>query len=162
METIRYREQVARLITEEADALTELVTFLEREHEQLSSSDVTALEGTIREHQRGVARVVQADQARVALCHELGYEADADGLRAVLRWCDPQGTLAPQWAHCSDIAARCRTLNDRNGALVSARLRHVQARLAALVQGREGVDMSYGPRGAYASADTGQVVKVDV
>jgi len=161
MEPSVCRQKVGQLISEEADALTELITFLEREHEQLRASDVMALEAAIREHQRSVARVIRADQARTSLCRELGYGADARGLEHVMQWCDPERTLAPHWARCTAIAAQCRTLNDRNGALVGARLRHVQARLATLIQ-RRGETVSYGPRGAYAFATSGQVIKVDV
>lgn len=162
MEPARCREQLAHVIGEETEALEALITFLESEHEQLSSSDVTGLERAIREHQLGIARVIQADQARVALCRLLGHEApDARAVESVLHWCDPDGTLAPAWGRCMEVAAKCRALNDRNGALVGARLRHVQARLATLVQNRGG-NVSYGPRGGYAFASTGQVVKVDV
>lgn len=161
MEPALCRGQLARVIAEETEALGALTVFLEREHEQLSTSDVEGLELAIREHQLGVARVIQADQARVALCRQLGHEPNALGVESILHWCDPEGTLAPAWARCMDIAAQCRVLNERNGALVGARLRHVQARLAALVQNRGG-NVSYGPRGGYAFAGTGQVVKVDV
>lgn len=161
MEPARCRDQVGPLIAEEADALGELVAFLDKEHAELTGSDVAALESAIREHQRIVARVVRIDQTRAALCRQLGYGADARGLENLLGWCDPQGSLAREWARCTEIAARCRMLNDRNGALVTARLRHVRARLAALVQSR-GETVAYGPRGAYAFATTGQVVKVDV
>jgi flagellar biosynthesis protein FlgN len=161
MEPTVCRQRVGQLIAEQADALAELITFLEREHEQLRASDVTALESAIREHQRSVARVIRTDEARASLCRELGYGADARGFEEVMRWCDPEKILAPQWARCTAIASQCRALNDRNGALVGARLRHVQARLATLIQGR-GETVSYGPRGAYAFATSGQVIKVDV
>lgn len=161
MDPTECRQQVGQLISEQADALSELVEFLEREHEQLRSSDVAALEVAVREHQRSVARVVRVDEARAALCRRLGHETDARGLERLLQWCDPEGSLAAEWARCTQTAARCRALNDRNGAFVSARLRHVQARLAALLNSR-GETVSYGPRGAYAIAATGQVVKVDV
>lgn len=155
------RERLGKLIAEETLALTELCGFLEREQQRLSSSDVTALEGAIRERQHSVSSVMRLDDERAALCRELGHSADASGFQALLRECDATGTLAAEWARCMAVAARCRVLNDRNGALVSARLRHVQARLAALIQGR-GETVSYGPRGAYAFGTTGRVVKVDV
>jgi flagellar biosynthesis protein FlgN len=161
MDSATCRERVGKLISEETLALTELCGFLEREQERLSSNDVTALEGAIRERQRSVASVMRLDDERAALCRELGHCADARGFEAVLRGCDATGALAAEWARCMTVATRCRVLNDRNGALVSARLRHVQARLATLIQGR-GESVSYGPRGAYAFGTTGRVVKVDV
>ncbi len=161
MEPSTCREQIGKLIAEEAAALTELIRFLEREHEHLAANDVTALEEAVRERQSSVARVVRADERRTALCRQLGHGGDARGLEQVMRWCDPGGTLAGDWMRCKEVAARCRALNDRNGTLVSARLRHVQARLATLIQSR-GETVAYGPRGAYALSGLGQVVKIDV
>jgi flagellar biosynthesis/type III secretory pathway chaperone len=161
MEATVCRQQVAKLIAEAEAALAELIRFLEREHEHLAANDVTALEGAVQERQRSVARVVRADDTRIALCRQLGRGGDARGLEQILGWCDPDRTLAADWARCKGVAANCRALNDRNGALVHARLKHVHARLAALFKGR-GETVAYGPRGAYALGGVGQVVKVDV
>lgn len=161
MDPTTCRERAGRLIAQESRALALLCEFLERERERLTSSDVAALEGVIRERQRLVADLVRSDEERAALARELGHTGDPRGFEAVLRWCDPAQTLRADWTRCLDAAARCRVLNDRNGALVSARLKHVQARLAALIQGR-GETVSYGPRGAYAFGTTGRVVKLDV
>ena len=161
MEPTICHQQIGKLIAEETQALAELTALLEREHQQLAGTDLAALEGAIRERQRTLARVVRADEKRVALCRQLGRAGDARGLEDLMRWCDPEGTLAGEWAHCKVIAARCRALNDRNGATVSMRLRQVQARLAALVQSR-GETVAYGPRGAHALSGVGRVVKIDV
>jgi flagellar biosynthesis/type III secretory pathway chaperone len=160
MEPTLCRQQFGKILAEEASALAELTLFLEREHEHLAASDVTALEGTIRERQRTVARVVRADDERSALCRRLGHGADARGVDRLIVWCDVGGALAAEWARCKAVAAKCRALNDRNGALVSARLRHVQTRLAALIKGR-GETVAYGPRGAYAFGTVGRVVKIE-
>ncbi len=161
MEPSVCRQHISKLIAEEEAALGELIRYLEREHGHLAANDVPALEGAVRERQRSVARVVRADDERIALCRQLGHGGDTRGLEQVMRWCDPDGTLARDWARCKEVAAKCRALNDRNGALVSARLKHVQARLAALIQGRTEA-VAYGPRGAYAPSGLGRVVKVDV
>jgi hypothetical protein len=95
-----------------------------------------------------VARIFRVDEERRALCLDLGHPLDLKGLEDLIRWCDPKGTLAGRWAECSDAAARCRKLNDRNGALVAARLKHVQARLGTLIESRREA-VTYGPRGAY-------------
>jgi flagellar biosynthesis/type III secretory pathway chaperone len=50
-------------------------------------------------------------------------------------------------------------LNDRNGALVGARLKHVQARLGTLIESRREA-VTYGPRGAYAQVPAGRVVTI--
>jgi flagellar biosynthesis/type III secretory pathway chaperone len=155
------RRRLAAILTEESAALDELSSFLEREHGLLSANDVPALEGAIRERQRAVARVVRADEDRAALCRELGHAADGRGLQQLLRFCDADGSLGAAWARCRAVGAHCRALNDRNGALASARLQHVQARLAALFSGR-GEAVAYGKRGGYALPAVGRVVKVKV
>ncbi len=161
MEPQACRQELATILAEEAAALAELASFLEREHGYLlSANEVTALESAIRERQRTVARVIRADEQRAALCRQLGHTADGRGLQKVLRWCDTGGALAAEWVRCRAAAARCRALNDRNSALAGARLRHVQARLAALFLGR-GEAVSYGKRGAYALSTVGRVVKVE-
>jgi flagellar biosynthesis/type III secretory pathway chaperone len=159
MEPQACRLKLGVILTEESAAFAELSSFLEREHQLLAANDVTALESAIRERQQAVARVVRADEDRGALCTALGHAADGRGLQRVLAWCDVDGSLAAEWARCRAAAAHCRALNDRNSALASARLRHVQARLAALL-GSGGEAVGYGPRGAYALRTVGQVVKV--
>jgi flagellar biosynthesis/type III secretory pathway chaperone len=161
MEPASCRERLGRLISEEETALEELAKLLAREHEHLAASDVTALDETIRERQRCIARVVRSDDARRALCRELGRPADMSGLEQIMRWCDPQGTLAPGWGRCAAAAARCRVLNDGNSALVNARLQNVQARLAALMRDR-GESVTYGRQGGYMAGRLGRVVKIEV
>ena len=131
--------------------------MLDREHQLLVSNEVAALNGAMRERQRTLARVLRIEEGRERLCRQHGYSADPQGLQRLFAWCDPQGTLARKWAHCASVAAQCRSLNDRNATLVSARLRHVQARLGVLVKGRRET-VTYGPRGGCAVASSGQVV----
>ncbi len=157
----QYRERTAQLLAEQAAALEELAAFLEREHECLAGNDVAGLEAVMEERQRAVARVVRADGERAALCRRLRYEVSPAGLAALMRTCDAGGVLAAQWAQCMAVAARCRALNDRNGALAGARLRHVRARLATLLHGR-GEAVAYGPRGVCDFGSVGGVVKIDV
>lgn len=161
MEPAACRERLSQLIAEEATALDELATLLERERELLAANDVAALDTTIRQRQRCVGRVLRADDARRALCQELGRPADGPGIEQILRWCDPRGTLAAGWKRCAAGAARCRTLNDANAALVGARLKHVQERLAALIRDR-GETVTYGRQGGYAAGRLGGVVRTEV
>jgi flagellar biosynthesis/type III secretory pathway chaperone len=155
------RRELGAILAEEEAALGELASFLDREHAHLAANEVGALESVIRDRQRAIGRVVRADEQRAALCRQLGHTPDARGIAEVLRGCDTDGSLASVWGRCRAAALSCRALNDRNSALASARLRHVQARLAALFTGR-GEAVAYGPRGTYALASVGRVVKVDV
>jgi flagellar biosynthesis/type III secretory pathway chaperone len=90
----------------------------------------------------------------------MGQPLDLKGLEALIRWCDPQGTLAGGWAKCSAAATKCRQLNDRNGALVAARLTHVQARLGTLIESRRET-VTYGPKGGYSQPSSGGVVTTE-
>jgi len=157
MDQAKCREQLGRLISDECTALNELSTLLDSEHSFLEANDVVSLEGATRERQRCVARIFRVDEERRALCLDLGRPVDLEGLENLIRWCDPKGTLTGRWAECSEAAARCRKLNDRNGALVAARLKHVQARLGTLIESRREA-VTYGPRGAYGQASSGRVV----
>lgn len=155
------RERLGRLVADEAGGLGQLVALLNREHDALQAGDMPALEAAMRERQQCVGVIVHADHERRALCRTLGYPGDAQGLERLLRWCDPQGTLAADWARCSSTAAQCRMLNDRNGALAGTRLQHVRARLGMLLStAREAP--TYGRGGASPAGGVGQVVKTEV
>jgi len=150
MDSAGCRERLGTMLVETCAALEELAVTLEREHQLLASNEVAALQGAMRERQRTIARVER-------LCRQLGYPANSQGLQRLFAWCDPQGTLAGKWGQCASIAKKCRALNDRNATLVSARLRHVQARLGALVKRRR-ESVTYGPRGGYPTLASGEVV----
>jgi flagellar biosynthesis protein FlgN len=155
------RERLARLLAEEAEGLAELAALLEREHEQLARQDAAALSAALGERKARLLRILRANEERRALLTSLGYAADLAGLARMIGWCDRHGELARAWQQCGQVAARCRLLNDRNGALVSARLQHVQARLGTLLSAsREPV--TYGRRGGYALPSVGRVVKTEV
>ena len=160
MEPSACRAELARLIPAETDSLAELARLLDREHQHLVANDVVALESAIRERQQCVARIVRVDAERSALCRKLKHTPDAKGLEALLRWCDAQGTLAAGWARCAELARKCRELNDRNGALVGARLKHVQGRLAVLLSSR-GDTVAYGKKGGYGAPNVGRVVATE-
>jgi flagellar biosynthesis/type III secretory pathway chaperone len=160
MDQAKCRDKLGRLISDENQALNELSTLLNREHGFLEGNDVVSLEGATRERQRCVARIFRVDEERRSLCRDLGRPLDLKGLEDLIRWCDPDGTLAGRWSECSDAAAKCRSLNDRNGALVAARLKHVQARLGTLIDSRREA-VTYGPRGAYSQASSGRVVATE-
>lgn len=160
MDPAQCRAKLGGLISDESRALNELSALLEREHGYLETNDVVALEGATRARQQCVGQIFRVDEARRSLCVELGYSLDLKGLETLIRWCDPKGTLGAGWAECSAAAVRCRQLNDRNGALVAARLKHVQARLGTLIEGSRD-PVTYGPRGAYGSSPAGRVVTIE-
>jgi flagellar biosynthesis protein FlgN len=160
MDQAKCREKLGRLLSDESSALNELSALLDREHGFLEANDVVSLEGAARERQRCVARIFRVDEERRSLCRDMGQPLDVRGLEQLMRWCDPKGTLVAGWAECAAAASKCRQLNDRNGALVAARLQHVQARLGTLIANRRETH-TYGPRGAYSQASSGRVVATE-
>ncbi|HUN26932.1 MAG TPA: flagellar protein FlgN [Steroidobacteraceae bacterium] len=157
MDATACRERLGALIADATGALDDLAASLDREHELLLANEVSELDGAMRTRQRTVSRVMRIDEERQALCRRVGYPTDLVGLKRLFEWCDPHASLAGAWKRCVAGAAKCRELNDRNGALVSARLKHVQARLGTLMSGRRET-VTYGRRGGYAIATVGQVV----
>ena len=160
MEPAQCREKLGRLIADESRGLKELSTLLDREHSYLESNDVRSLESAALQRQECAARIFKVDEERRALCGALGYSLDLKGLEELIRWCDPHGTLATGWAECSAAAAQCRQRNDRNGALVTARLQHIQARLGTLIStGRDTV--TYSSRGGYGPTASGRMLTTE-
>lgn len=144
MEPIKCRELLGRLLADETRLLATLEQQLGREHELLKSNDVDGLDLAARERQTCVAGLMRIDDERRNLCRLLGRSPDQAGLAALLEWCDPQGSLAAAHAECALHAQRCREQNDRNGALVAARLSRVSGMLNMLAANGSG--STYEPR----------------
>ncbi len=154
------REHIGKLIAEECAGLVQLGGLLEHEHALLVAGDLVNLTAAINERQRCVGRVARVDEERRAICSALNFPLDTPGLEALLRWCDPNGSLSSRWAECSAAAARCRALNDRNAALVSTQLQHVRARLGTLLHTRRET-LTYRRNGAYSQGGVGQVLATE-
>jgi flagella synthesis protein FlgN len=148
MDPVACREHLDKLITEETAALGQLESLLDREHQLLVANDVDGLDSTARARQSCVAMLLRVEDERRGLCRMMNVPADANGLDRLLAWCDPSKALRRRWADCAGSAARCRTLNDRNGALVTARLKKVEG-LLEIVTGRAGQPKVYGRQGAF-------------
>ena len=86
--------QLARLLADETSLLGTLAQQLQREHELLVANDVEALELAADARQNSVLALSRLDQERRSLCRLLGHSADHLGLAALLKWCDPAGSLA--------------------------------------------------------------------
>ena len=160
MEISACREALASLLATEVSTLAELAVLLEREHGLLAANDVDTLETVMAERQITVGKLLQAEEERRQLCRSHGRGTDAAGVHQLMGWCDPRGTLKSQWAECAVGAARCRDLNDRNGALVIARMKRVETLLTVLT-GQPKEVPTYGPRGAYAPARSGRVLATE-
>lgn len=154
------REALSAILSTEVAQLTELAALLEREHELLAANDIETLEGVMGQRQVAVGKLLDAEEERRNLCRMHGRGVDASGVLQLMTWCDPQSTLKSRWDECAKGATRCRQLNDRNGALVIARMRRVETLLTALT-GQPRETPTYGPKGAYAPARSGRVLATE-
>jgi flagellar biosynthesis/type III secretory pathway chaperone len=153
------REHLAGLLTQEVSLLRELEGLLTEEHAVLTANpkDVDTLNKTTRERLERVGALARIEEQRRSLCTMHGHSADFAGLERLLVWCDPSGTLMARLRDCATHAGRCRDLNDRNGVLVTARLKHVGGLLDTLT-GRPDRADPYGPRGYADTARPGRVL----
>jgi len=154
------RDAFASLLSQEVSALTELADLLDREHALLVANDVETLETVMEERQVSVGRLLRAEDERRSLCRMHGRATDAAGVEQLMAWCDPRGTLKSLWADCANGATRCRELNERNGALVTARMKRVETLLTVLT-GQPQDAPTYGPKGAYAPVRSGRVLTTE-
>jgi flagellar biosynthesis/type III secretory pathway chaperone len=153
------RAQLARLLTDESALLSQLDRQLLAEHELLKSNDVDGLEQAGSARQETISRLLRIEDERRNLCRMLGRDNDKAGLAALLAWCDPQGGLATPQSECAQLAERCRAQNERNGALVTARLKRVTGMLDMLADGS--APRTYAPRTArYAAPPAGRMVSI--
>ena len=155
------REQLAALIDAESRALADLETLLNREHEQLVRNDsAEALEEACNARQLRIGELLRIQDERRSLLRMLGQSPDNAGLDAVLRSCDVGDRLRTRWQACAEGARRCRELNDRNGALVSARMKRVEGMLEVLTGQRPGPRV-YGRQGQVAGEATSRFVAAE-
>jgi flagellar biosynthesis/type III secretory pathway chaperone len=155
MDTAVCGETLSRLVAEETAALTELAGILDVEHAALVANDADALISAGASRQRHVNALVRIEQERRALCRAMGVAADLRGLQSLLKQADPAHAVAKRWAECVALATRCRRANDRNGALVAARMKHVEQVLSLITRNTAG---TYGRRGSALRVAAGRVV----
>lgn len=160
MEPSACRNHLATLVAQETSTLEQLTGLLAHEYDLLVANDVDALESAMVERQHCVGKLVNIEDERRSLCRMLGYTTDLPGLQSLMVWCDPDGSLKDRWAECAARGASCREQNDRNGALVNARLKRVESMLGAIT-GKPPEGRTYGPKGAYATPTAGRVLTVE-
>jgi flagellar biosynthesis/type III secretory pathway chaperone len=151
------REHLGEVLAEEAALLAELRSLLEREYEVLGTKDAIAVEKTVLARQERVGALARVEEHRRALCSLHGFSADHAGLERLMVWCDPQGSLVSRLRECAKTAGECRDLNERNGTMVSAKLKRVEGLLGALT-GRTTSADTYSANGSTAPTRPGRVL----
>jgi flagellar biosynthesis protein FlgN len=152
--------QLANMLAEESRLLAQLAQQLQREHELLVANDIDGLEQAADARQASVVGLSRLDQERRSLSRMLGHGTDHAGLAAMLKWCDPSGSLAAAHAAASREAQLCREQNDRNGALVNARLNRLNGMVDRMNGGSQRTYESRGPARSSVSAPPGRIVSI--
>jgi flagellar biosynthesis/type III secretory pathway chaperone len=145
------RELAARLIAEERALLERFEQLLEREAAALRSDDVATIETAGADRQACASALLRIDEERRQACRMLGFSDGRDAFERLLAWCDPGGQLARNRQASRELILRCKEANDRNGAVVTAKLRRVEALLVTLRGGDAGAQV-YGAGGQSRAA----------
>jgi flagellar biosynthesis/type III secretory pathway chaperone len=155
------RDTLGRLLDEELVALSGLERLLIAERDVLAKNESPeALEGVCSQRQVRMSELLRIQDERRGLLRATGHTVDTAGIESLLRVCDPQRTLPERWARCADLAARCRGLNDFNGALVASRMRRVEGMLEILT-GRKRETPVYGRQGQQAWVAAGRLLAAE-
>ena len=158
MDATQCRQFFEQSLSNESSVLNELNQQLDQEHELIISDNIDELEKTASQRDTYISRLLRIDADRLALCRASGNSADKQGLEKLLLWCDPQHKLLDRWEQSVEQLQHCRTLNDRNGALVNTRLKRVEGVLDALSNGQTRNERTYSSRGtAYQQHNSGSV-----
>jgi flagellar biosynthesis protein FlgN len=155
------RDHLTHLLAEEASALQDLETLLEKEHQFIVGDDIEALDSTGTERNACIGNLLRIDAERLFLCRSTGRIADNTGMLSLIVWCDPSGLLQQRWKANTANIRHTRMLNDRNGALVNNRLKRVEVMLDTL-NGTQARDARvYSSRGsAYQQTQSGRVCNI--
>ncbi|MBU6378182.1 MAG: flagellar export chaperone FlgN [Gammaproteobacteria bacterium] len=155
------RQALTRLLHEERRLLQQLETLLVKEKALLLQDDSPELlEEAAQIRQECMVSLLNLQDERHGILRMTGFSTDNAGLASLIKACDPDRSLPPQWAECSEIAKRCRDLNDHNGALVTTRMRRIQgvlemltgARAEKVIYGRQ-AEQGFRSRGAVVAAE---------
>jgi flagella synthesis protein FlgN len=121
-----------RILIEEGRLMVELEGLLQHEVEILKGEDADRIARIGAVRHRCVEALMRLEVERADLTRMLSFGEGAGAIDRLLQWCDEDGALRQRWQANLDSARRCKDINDRNGAIVGARLRRVQALLAAI------------------------------
>lgn len=143
------RARLRKLLAEESGTLQQLEALLAREHESLTANDFAAFECTGKAREACVGELVCLEGEWHALCRAINIPTGQKDIARLVRQCDDSGVLIAAWTERTERAMRCRTLNDRNSALVSMRLDHTQSLLDIVTDRGVGRSRVYGRQGLF-------------
>jgi flagellar biosynthesis/type III secretory pathway chaperone len=123
---------IGRILGDEKLLLGELERLLDEERTVLRAADPAEVERASARRQRCVEALARLDTERSDACRLLSFGAGRAGFEKLLDALGPTAGLRERWHANLEVARRCREVNDRNGALVSAKLNFVQQQLSVL------------------------------
>jgi flagella synthesis protein FlgN len=126
------QQHLSRILAEEAQLLAELESVLATETDILRGDDAEAIQNIGNNRHRCIDRLSRLGIERMDTGRMLSFGADAAGLNQLFDWADPSRALRARWTRNLELAGRCKSLNDRNGAIVAAKLDRVQKLLGHL------------------------------
>ena len=126
------QQHLSQILAEESQLLIELQGVLQLETDILCGEDAEAIQRIGNNRHRCVDRLSQLGVERSDASRMLSFGTDRVGLEKMFDWADPTRTLRTKWSSNLDLARRCKALNDKNGAIVAAKLGRVQQLLGKL------------------------------
>ena len=126
------QQLLAEVLTQEVRCSERLLTCLEAERSALARRDLKALEQTTQDKVHHTKRLEQMDQQRRELLSELGFAADADGLRRCLDSLPGADTLRQLWQQILTNIEACRSSNLSNGGILESSRQHIEQALRIL------------------------------
>jgi flagellar biosynthesis/type III secretory pathway chaperone len=154
------KQALSRLLDEERRLLLHLEGLLDAEKAILLKDDSPEeLEAACITRQECMGALLRLQDERSSLLRMLGYSPD-NGLLSLIKACDPERALPSRWAECAELAKRCRSLNDHNGALVASRMRRIQGVLE-IITGKRVDPNVYGKQAQQAWVTRGRMVAAE-
>jgi flagellar biosynthesis protein FlgN len=126
------RTHIGRILADEAALLQSLEALLSQEAAIVRGDDVAAIERIGATRHDCIAALTRLEAERSASCRMLSFGTGREGFEQLLGWCDDQGELRQRWQTNLKLARRCKDQNDRNGAVVTVKLNHVQKLLTVM------------------------------
>lgn len=123
---------LSRILAEESQLLAELRVVLEQETDVLRGDDAEAIQSIGTNRHRCVDRLSQLGVERNDASRMLSFGTDRTGLEKMFAWADPTSALRAKWLANVELAKGCKAINDKNGAIVAAKLSRVQQLLGKL------------------------------
>jgi len=140
-----HAEQYITALEQERARVQAFLQLLEREQAALVAGDHDHLLAFTEQKAAQILELRRFSDARSRLLSAHGLRADKDGMSTwIEQHADP--TARRLWDDIKSIGAQIRAVNEINGALVAARLKHNQAAITALQSAARGSGV-YGPDG---------------